>query len=96
MNQGKRIYVLDTNVLIHDPTSLFKFEERDIFLPMQVIEELDRAKKGSSEISRNARQVSRFLDQLINNSNANQIEVGIPLNAPENIQLKDQCGIGKL
>ncbi len=65
MTRGKRIYVLDTNVLMHDPTALFKFEEHDVFLPMQVIEELDNAKKGTSEVSRNARQVSRFLDELL-------------------------------
>ena len=52
MTRGKRIYVLDTNVLMHDPTALFKFEEHDIYLPMQVIEELDNAKKGTSEASR--------------------------------------------
>ena len=45
MTRGKRIYVLDTNVLMHDPTALFKFEEHDIYLPMQVIEELDNGKK---------------------------------------------------
>ena len=39
MTRGKRIYVLDTNVLMHDPTALFKFEEHDVYLPMQVIEE---------------------------------------------------------
>ncbi|WMR47009.1 PIN domain-containing protein, partial [Stenotrophomonas maltophilia] len=55
MTRGKRIYVLDTNVLMHDPTALFKFEEHDIYLPMQVIEELDNGKKGTSEASRNAR-----------------------------------------
>ena len=65
MTKGKRIYVLDTNVLMHDPTALFKFEEHDVYLPMQVIEELDNAKKGTSEASRNARQVSRFLNELI-------------------------------
>ena len=64
MTHGKRLYVLDTNVLMHDPTALFKFEEHDVFLPMQVIEELDNAKKGTSEVSRNARQASRFLDEL--------------------------------
>ena len=65
MTRSKRIYVLDTNVLMHDPTALFKFEEHDVFLPMQVMEELDNAKKGTSEASRNARQVSRFLNDLI-------------------------------
>src|SRR3546814_10667028 len=49
MTKGKRIHVLDTNVLKHDQTALFKFEENDVFLPMQVIEELDKGKKGTSE-----------------------------------------------
>src|SRR5688572_27462658 len=56
MTRSKRIYVLDTNVLMHDPTALFKFEEHDVYLPMQVIEELDNGKKGNTEASRNARQ----------------------------------------
>ncbi|MEO6077002.1 MAG: PIN domain-containing protein, partial [Dokdonella sp.] len=65
MTRGKRIYVLDTNVLMHDPTSLFRFEEHDVFIPMTVLEELDNAKKGMSEVSRNARQVSRILNELV-------------------------------
>ena len=77
MTRSKRIYVLDTNVLMHDPTALFKFEEHDVFLPMQVIEELDNAKKGMSEVSRNARQVSRFLNELIEGAGAEQIDAGI-------------------
>ncbi|WP_180684254.1 PhoH family protein [Tepidicella baoligensis] len=59
-----RLFVLDTNVLMHDPTSLFRFEEHDIFLPMIVLEELDANKKGMSEVARNARQASRTLDTL--------------------------------
>ena len=62
---AKRLFVLDTNVLMHDPTALFRFDEHDIFLPMVVLEELDRGKKGLSEVSRNVRQVSRFLDDLL-------------------------------
>jgi len=62
---GKRLFVLDTNVLMHDPTALFRFNEHDIFLPMVVLEELDNGKKGLSEVSRNVRQVSRTLDELI-------------------------------
>ncbi|HYG06695.1 MAG TPA: PhoH family protein [Stenotrophomonas sp.] len=96
MTRGKRIYVLDTNVLMHDPTALFKFEEHDVFLPMQVIEELDNAKKGMSEVSRNARQVSRFLDELLEGANAEQIQAGIVLNQPQGVQLKQQGQIGKL
>ncbi|MBS1222830.1 MAG: phoH, partial [Proteobacteria bacterium] len=61
----RRLFVLDTNVLMHDPTALFRFQEHDIHLPMMVLEELDRAKKGVSEVARNVRQVSRFLDDLI-------------------------------
>jgi PhoH-like ATPase len=61
---GSRLFVLDTNVLMHDPMSLFRFEEHDIYLPMIVLEELDSNKKGMSEVARNARQASRTLDAL--------------------------------
>ena len=57
--------MLDTNVLMHDPTSLFRFEEHDVYLPMVTLEELDDNKKGMSEVARNARQVSRFLDEIV-------------------------------
>ncbi|NQZ53379.1 MAG: PhoH family protein [Piscirickettsiaceae bacterium] len=77
---GKRLLVLDTNVLMHDPTALFRFDEHDIFLPMVVLEELDRGKKGLSEVSRNVRQVSRFLDELVlHASDTDTIAQGIPL-----------------
>ncbi|HEX7022587.1 MAG TPA: PIN domain-containing protein, partial [Trueperaceae bacterium] len=59
-----KLFVLDTNVLMHDPMSLFRFEEHDIFLPMIVLEELDSHKKGMTEVARNARQASRSLDAL--------------------------------
>ena len=61
----KRLFVLDTNVLLHDPMSLFRFEEHDIFLPMIVLEELDGHKKGMTEVARNGRQTSRTLDALV-------------------------------
>ena len=60
-----KVFVLDTNVLMHDPSSLFRFEEHDIFLPMMTLEELDSHKKGTSEVARNVRQVTRTLDALI-------------------------------
>jgi PhoH-like ATPase len=60
-----RLFVLDTNVLLHDPMSLFRFEEHDIFLPMIVLEELDGHKKGMTEVARNGRQTSRNLDGLV-------------------------------
>ena len=61
----RRIFVLDTNVLMHDPTAIFRFDEHDIYIPMIVLEELDAGKKGLSEAARNVRQVSRFLDELM-------------------------------
>lgn len=96
MTQGKRLYVLDTNVLMHDPTALFKFEEHDVFLPMQVIEELDNGKKGTSEASRNARQVSRFINELIEEQGTDKIATGLVLNRPNALQLRGAASIGKL
>ncbi|MDD3483530.1 PhoH family protein [Azovibrio restrictus] len=78
--EATKIFVLDTNVLMHDPTSLFRFEEHDIFLPIMTLEELDNHKKGMSEIARNARQVSRTLDEML--ALAEDIEEGIPLDEP--------------
>src|SRR6202007_2128275 len=80
----KKIFVLDTNVLMHDPSALFRFEEHDLFIPMVVLEELDAAKKGTSEVSRNARQVSRILDDLMRDKDHAQIEKGVQLPAPQN------------
>ncbi len=62
----KKIYVLDTNVLIHDPESIFKFEENIVVIPFKVIEELDHLKKGTGEIAYSARQVLREIDDLRN------------------------------
>ena len=60
-----KLFVLDTNVLMHDPTSLFRFEEHDVYIPMATLEELDSHKQGMSEVARNARQASRYLDEMI-------------------------------
>ena len=78
-HNSPRIYVLDTNVLMHDPTAIFRFAEHNIFLPMVVIEELDRGKKGMSEVARNVRQVSRFLDELMSSATTEEISAGLPL-----------------
>ena len=75
----KRLFVLDTNVLMHDPAAIFRFEEHDIYLPMVVLEELDANKKGMSEASRNARQASRFLDELMRDVTKEQIDAGLPI-----------------
>jgi PhoH-like ATPase len=73
-----KLFVLDTNVLMHDPTSLFRFEEHDVYLPICVLEELDNNKKGTQEVNRNARQASRYLDEIVSHF-ANGIDEGIPL-----------------
>ena len=64
-SRSTKLFVLDTNVLMHDPSSLFRFEEHDVYLPMMTLEELDGHKKGLSETARNVRQVSRTLDALL-------------------------------
>ncbi|MCL2523758.1 MAG: PhoH family protein [Betaproteobacteria bacterium] len=76
-----KLFVLDTNVLMHDPSCLFRFEEHDIFLPIMTLEELDNNKKGMSEIARNARQASRTLDEMLANDNVD-IDEGIALYGP--------------
>ncbi len=78
-DRQRRIFVLDTNVLMHDPTAIFRFEEHDVYIPMTVLEELDAGKKGLSESARNVRQVSRFLDELMRNATKKQIDRGIAL-----------------
>lgn len=80
----KTMFILDTNVLMHDPTSIFRFQEHDIFLPIMVLEELDRAKKGMSEVAANVRQVSRFLDELMSGASKADIDAGLRMPAPAN------------
>ena len=78
-----KLFVLDTNVLMHDPLSLFRFEEHDIYVPMMTLEELDANKKGMTEVARNTRQASRLLDEIVSSSSADfDIKQGIPLFEP--------------
>jgi PhoH-like ATPase len=67
LSAARRTYVLDTNVLLYDPNAIFNFEEHDVLIPITVIEEIDRFKKDLTETGRNARQFSRFLDDLRGN-----------------------------
>ena len=80
----RRLYVIDTNVLMHDPTSIFRFQEHDIYLPMVVLEELDAGKKGMSEAARNVRQVSRFLDDMMRDVSKTEIDAGIVIQNLQN------------
>jgi PhoH-like ATPase len=79
VDEEDKLFVLDTNVLLHDPSALFRFQEHDIFIPMIVLEELDHSKKGLSEVARNARQASRFLDELVRQTDSAGIQEGIAL-----------------
>ncbi len=73
------LFILDTNVLMHDPTALYRFMEHDIYLPMIVLEELDAGKKGQSETARNVRQVSRFLDDMLTDVDIATINQGLSI-----------------
>ena len=81
----KKIFVIDTNVLLHDPRAIFSFEENDVIIPIVVIEELDKFKKGIDEIGRNARQVSRFLDEFRQKGKLSQ---GVPLEGGGNLRVE--------
>ncbi len=94
MGRKKRLYIIDTNVLMHDPTSIFRFDEHDVFLPMMVLEELDAAKKGLSEVARNVRQVSRFIGDMMQRQQTSRLDQGLDLKEPDGLELK--AGTGRL
>ncbi|HOY39163.1 MAG TPA: PIN domain-containing protein, partial [Bacteroidales bacterium] len=64
MKNTTKIFVLDTNVLLHDHECLFKFQENDIIIPIVVLEELDHFKRGNDLINFHAREFTRVLDEL--------------------------------
>lgn len=74
-----RLFVLDTNILMHDPTAIYRFEEHDIYLPMVVLEELDAHKTGLSEVARNVRQTNRILVELMANATHQEVVCGVPI-----------------
>ncbi|HAT8178843.1 TPA: AAA family ATPase [Legionella pneumophila] len=78
-NTGLKLFVLDTNILMHDPTAIYHFDEHDIYLPMVVLEELDSHKTGTSELARNVRQTNRMLVELMSNATHDQIVSGLPI-----------------
>jgi PhoH-like ATPase len=84
-NATRKLFVLDTNVMLHDPSCFFRFEEHDVYLPLITLEELDNHKKGTTETARHGRQVSRLLDELMNSS-PNGMDDGLPLTNRENQQ----------
>jgi PhoH-like ATPase len=92
----RRLFVLDTNVLMHDPTAIFRFDEHDVYIPMIVLEELDAGKKGLSEAARNVRQVSRFLDELMVGVDKAGIDRGIELPTGKYINGQKKAVAGRL
>ncbi|MBA3535448.1 MAG: PhoH family protein [Tatlockia sp.] len=74
-----KLFVLDTNILMHDPSAIYRFEEHDIYLPMVVLEELDSHKTGISEVARNVRQTNRMLVALMDNASHQEIVAGLPI-----------------
>ncbi|OYV56175.1 MAG: phosphate starvation-inducible protein PhoH, partial [Legionella sp. 21-45-4] len=77
--KGTKLFLLDTNVLMHDPTAISRFEEHDVYLPMVVLEELDRHKTGISELARNVRQTNRMLVELMADKSHEELIAGIPV-----------------
>ncbi|RAP36789.1 phosphate starvation-inducible protein PhoH [Legionella quinlivanii] len=90
----KKLFVLDTNILMHDPTAIYRFDEHDIYLPMVVLEELDSHKTGLSEVARNVRQVNRMLVELMAHATHQEVVAGLPLNGV--LSNHDHKGSGRL
>ena len=93
-NIGLKLFVLDTNILMHDPTAIYHFDEHDIYLPMVVLEELDSHKTGTSELARNVRQTNRMLVELMSNATHEQIVSGLAI--PSFIRSNKGNGSGRL
>ena len=74
-----KMYVLDTNVLIHDPNALLNFEEHQVVIPMTVLEELDSLKSGKQTVAADCRQAIRTIDRLLGDASPKQIESGVPI-----------------
>ena len=73
------LYVLDTNVLLHDPNALLNFEEHQVAIPMTVLEELDKLKSGKHSVAAECRQVIRLIDKVLGNATPEQVELGVPI-----------------
>lgn len=95
-NESKRLFILDTNVLMHDPMAIFNFEEHDIFISMTVLEELDAGKKGMSEVARNVRETNRLIDQIISDASFEDIKQGLSLERIHPNPNQESLHLGKL
>src|ERR1700712_5951327 len=73
------LYVLDTNVLIHDPNALLNFEEHHVAIPMTVLEELDKLKSGKHSVAAECRQAIRLIDKTLGEASPADVEKGVPI-----------------
>ncbi|MBD3735611.1 MULTISPECIES: PhoH family protein [Stutzerimonas] len=73
------LYVLDTNVLIHDPNALLNFQEHQVAIPMTVLEELDQLKTGKHTVAAECRQAIRLIDRLLGSASPEEVEAGVPI-----------------
>jgi len=88
----RKLFVLDTNVFIHDPTSLMRFEEHDVFIPAMVIEELNGLKSDREKgLGRNSRQALRLLDQILEQREDADLTNGIPISLLAAVTLSESC-----
>lgn len=78
-NTPIKLYVLDTNVLIHDPNAVLNFQEHRVAIPMTVLEELDHLKRGKHSVAAECRQAIRMIDQLLGDATPEQVEQGVPI-----------------
>jgi PhoH-like ATPase len=92
----KKLYVLDTNVLIHNPAAIYNFEEHDIFLSWTVLKELDANKKGLGEVPGNVRLVSRWILGIVGDARGDTLAHGIPIKLPDGNGVGNVCPLGKL
>ena len=90
--QTHKLFILDTNILMHDPSAIYHFEEHDVYLAMVVLEELDRHKTGLSEVARNVRQTNRMLVDLTTNATHEALTQGLPLTAALTADAAAHCG----
>ena len=87
-----KLFILDTNILMHDPTAIYHFDEHNVYLAMVVLEELDKHKTGLSEVARNVRQTNRMLVELMKNATHKTLSEGLPLASGLSAQSKKRTG----
>ena len=83
LKTNTKLYVLDTNVLIHDPAAILNFEEHQVVIPMTVLEELDKLKMGKAAIATDCREAIRKIDKIIGDASPTEVAKGVPIIRPD-------------